>query len=151
MSNSRHGQAIILLADGFEEKPVGTFLTTLREAGLSVNLVGLRTKQVSGVHGLTIVPDMSLERLLDMAHTIRAIILPDGVSHLARLRQDPRVNLLSEKVSDKVILIGLGPQTEQVICASFKPHANNFLILGQEANLDLDDFAQSVAHQLMEL
>lgn len=151
MSKSRYGQAIILLADGFEEKPVGTFLTTLREAGLSVNLVGLRKKQVSGVHGLTVVPDMGLERLLDMTHTVTAIILPDGASHLARLRQDPRVNLLFEKINEKVILIGLGSQAEQMLCASLRSNAQGAVILNREADTNVDDFVQIVAQQLMEI
>ncbi len=48
MTKTGRAQTILLLADGFDEAAVSIILTTLRQAGLAVSLVGLRSRRVSG-------------------------------------------------------------------------------------------------------
>jgi hypothetical protein len=115
MPKPSRAQTILLLADGFDEAAVGIILTALRQEGLAVSLVGLRAKRVSGAHGLVIVPDTSLDRFLEVAAPIAALILPGGSNHLARLKVDPRVEvLLKRSVAEKAILVGVDRQMKKL-------------------------------------
>lgn len=100
MSNIRHSQTVVILADGFDELPTIGVLTALRKAGLRSKLVGLRSKPTVGAHGIVLIPDLSLSQLLELRSTILALILPGGGGHLERLRQDPRVNLILQRGAD---------------------------------------------------
>lgn len=115
MPKTRRAQTILLLADGFEEAAVGVIVARLRQEGLPLNLVGLRSKQVNGAHGLVIAPDMSLDRLLETAAPIAALIVPGGSNHLARLRVDPRVGVLLKRcVEEQAMLVGLDGQAADI-------------------------------------
>ncbi len=151
MSRSNHTQAILLLADGFEEAPISIFLATLRQAGVAVKLVGLRAKQVNGSHGLTIVPDMSLDRLLETGYGISAIILPDGAGHLTRLSKDPRVRALFESIDKAVMLVSLGPQAEQMVGHIITVNPCRHLAMKLEPGENLETFAHKITGLLLNL
>ncbi|MCB0211600.1 MAG: DJ-1/PfpI family protein [Anaerolineae bacterium] len=115
MAKARYTHTILLLADGFEEEAI-LVATLLREAGLRVTIVGLRSSQVTGLHGIIIKPDISLDRLLEMTMPISALIVPEGGGHIERLRSDPRVNiLLRERLDCDGLVVGLGDRVDKFL------------------------------------
>ncbi len=150
MPKTHRTQTVLLLADGFDEAAVGLILARLRQQGLAVSLVGLRSKRVSGAHGLVIVPDMSLDRLLEIASPISALILPGGAGHLARLRVDPRVSsLLQRSIVEAAILVGLGGQVAQTVVELAESNGRSIEVIKPEAGAYLEDFACTLARQLV--
>lgn len=150
MSKTGRSQVILLLADGFDEAAVGIILTTLRQAGLAVNLVGLRSKRVSGAHGLMLVPNTSLERLLAALPPILALILPGGAGHLARLRLDPRVGgLIQQSLAEEALLVSLENQATKMMSDLAETNGQAMTIIEPEAGTYLEDFAITLAQQLV--
>jgi len=99
--NGSLAKVIILIAPGFEERGVVYFLASLRETGLPVSLVSLTAGLVTGLHGLTIRPDQTMEQVvLDLPG--RMVIVPDGQQCVSALLADPRVHrLLNSTVRDE--------------------------------------------------
>jgi hypothetical protein len=149
MSKSAQSQILMLLADGFDEAAMGTILTTLRQAGLAVSLVGLRSNRVSGAHGLTIVPNASLDRIVVVRPPVRALIVPGGTGHLARLRVDPRVNMLIQScVNQEADLISLDAQATQMIRQMAESARKATKIIEPEAGIYMEEFARNLVHHL---
>lgn len=90
---STSDKIFILLAPGFEESTVVFCLEQMREAGLSVSLVSLSTGLVSGLHGLVLRPDYSLDQLLP-GLSCRLVIVPGSRQCASSLLADPRVHHL---------------------------------------------------------
>ena len=150
MSRSGQTQVILLLADGFDEAAVSIILATLRQAGLAVSLVGLRAKRVSGAHGMVIVPNISLDGLLENSGPILALILPAGAAHLARLRLDPRVShLLQRSIREEAILVSLGEQVSKLVVEMTETNHHSINLVEPEAGTYLEDFAASLAQRLV--
>lgn len=81
----------ILWADRFDEAAAAVFVSALREAGVRVKVVGLSVQRAVGVHGLALVPDITLEQALSIAGQAVCVIVPaDGVS-MRVAGQDPRL------------------------------------------------------------
>lgn len=77
------------LAEGFEEIEAVTVVDVLRRAGIVVRVLGLRTGQVTGSHGITVNADA---RLMDeVEQPFDAIVLPGGLPGATNLRDDPHV------------------------------------------------------------
>jgi hypothetical protein len=150
MPKTRHARVLLLLADGFDEAAVSIVLTELRQAGLAVSLVGLRSRPVNGAHGLVVVPNTSLDRVLEVSSPILALILPEGTGHLARLRVDPRVsNLLQKSIAEDAMLIGLGNQATKMILDLTEIDGEAIRITEPEAGMYLQDFARTLAQRLV--
>lgn len=95
-----NNQVIILLAIGFEEGTTIFCLEHMREAGLPVKLVGLSSGLITGLHGLVVRPDYSLDQLAPGIQT-RLVILPDGQQCISSLLADPRVYKLFEATTQE--------------------------------------------------
>ncbi|MFO7682008.1 MAG: DJ-1/PfpI family protein [Chloroflexota bacterium] len=87
----------ILIAPGFEEAPAIYCLAQLREACLSVSLVGLAVGQVTGWHGLTILPDLTLDQVGEY-EALKLVVIPGGRQCATMLLIDPRVHRLLNRV-----------------------------------------------------
>jgi putative intracellular protease/amidase len=83
--------AFVLWADRFDETLAALFVAELRKAGLRVKLVSLVGQPSSGAYGLTLVPDLTLEQALPMAHQASCVVIPCGDAGLKRLKNDPRL------------------------------------------------------------
>ena len=68
--------ALIILADGFEEVEAVTVIDLLRRAGVVVNVAGLSGKNVTGLHNIVVVADMDLKSVLERDYNM--LILPGG-------------------------------------------------------------------------
>lgn len=94
-ANGTPAKVLILIAPGFEERGVVYVLATLREATLPVALVSLSAGLVTGLHGLTVRPDYTMEQVVpDLPG--RLVIVPDGQQCVSALLADPRVHRLFE-------------------------------------------------------
>ncbi len=81
----------VLWGHNFEEYIATTFVTHLREAGLLVKVVGLTPGQISGAHGLTLVPDLMLSRAMPLAAQAVCVVIPAAGCNLVSLKNDPRL------------------------------------------------------------
>ncbi len=70
--------AFVLWADRFDETLAALFVAELRKAGLRVKLVSLVGQPSSGAYGLTLVPDLTLEQALPMAHQASCVVIPQA-------------------------------------------------------------------------
>ncbi len=68
-------RAAVLLADGFEEVEAITQIDFLRRADLDVIVLGVTGNKVAGGHGIQIVVDQEIDRLVG---EIDAIVIPGG-------------------------------------------------------------------------
>ncbi len=92
-TRSNSGKVIILLAPGFGEGEAIYCLDRLREAGVSVLLVGISAGLISGAHGLTVRPDCTLGQLTAVPSP-QIVLIPDGKQSIMALLADPRVHRL---------------------------------------------------------
>lgn len=81
----------VLWADRFDETLAALFVAELRKAGLRVKLVSLAGQPSSGVYGVTLVPDLTLEQALPLARYATAVVIPCGAAGFSRLQNDPRM------------------------------------------------------------
>jgi hypothetical protein len=145
-----YARTLFLVADGFDEAAIGFILAKLRQAGLAADLVGLRTGKIRSRHGLTIVPNTNLERVLEAKQPTLALIIPDGASHLTRLASDPRINILfRQSLIDQSILVGLGGQAIDFIATFIGSAKSDCKIVELDPNRYLGDFAATLIDQLL--
>lgn len=98
----------VLWGDRFEEAVATIFITTLREAGLRVKVVGLSQRRIRGVHGLTLVPDLTLEEALPLAPQTTCLIIPCQAACLNRLASDPRLADFIRQANQATFVVGNG-------------------------------------------
>ncbi len=87
---------LVLWGDGGEETVATIFVAELRAAGRLVKLVGLGGKRLVGVHGLALIPDMTLGQALAHASKAAYVIIPFTGAGLQRFATDPRLQQLCE-------------------------------------------------------
>jgi len=75
----------------FDEAAATIFVTTLRQAGLRVKVVGLDGTLPVGMNGLALAPDIPLSKALPFASRAACIIMPCQASRWPWLQQDPRL------------------------------------------------------------
>lgn len=86
-----HHMVLVLWGQGFDEIAASIFVAELRRLGIQVKLMGLKSRQSAGQHGLTLVPDITLGQALRLADRIRCIIVPAPLAALQQFSYDPRL------------------------------------------------------------
>ncbi|NLF35257.1 MAG: DJ-1/PfpI family protein, partial [Clostridiales bacterium] len=76
----------ILLGDGFEEMEAVVPADLLRRAGRDVALVGLEEGPVTGGHGITVVPDLTLSQV--DPEQIEMLVLPGGMGGVESIQMN---------------------------------------------------------------
>lgn len=94
-SSSANNKVLILLASGFEERVTVYLLDRMRETGLQVSLVSLTSGLATGLRGLVVRPDYSLDQL-KAGIPYQLIIIPGERQCTSTLITDPRVHRLLE-------------------------------------------------------
>lgn len=82
-------KVLVPLAQGCEELEAVTVIDLLRRAGIEVVTAGLDERPVRASRGTQIIPDTSLDRVLDQ--TFDMIVLPGGLPGADHLGADPRL------------------------------------------------------------
>ncbi len=80
----------VLWGNKFEETPATIFVTEMRKAGLRVKVVGLSHRRSSGTHGLTLLPDLTLDQAIPLANNATCLVIPCASQGAKQLRDDPR-------------------------------------------------------------
>ncbi len=117
-------RVLVPLAEGFEELEAVTVIDLLRRAGIEVVTAGLQPGPVRGSRGTVIVPDSSLDQVLDASFDM--IVLPGGLPGADHLNEDPRIHGLLRRMAAE------GGYTA-AICAAPKVLASAGLLEGRQA------------------
>jgi 4-methyl-5(b-hydroxyethyl)-thiazole monophosphate biosynthesis len=117
-------RVLIPLAQGCEELEAVTLIDLLRRANIEVVTAGLRSGNVTASRGTVLVPDTTLDAVLDQQFDM--LVLPGGLPGSDHLDQDSRIHTLLQKMSST------GKYTA-AICAAPKILARAGLLDGKTA------------------
>jgi 4-methyl-5(b-hydroxyethyl)-thiazole monophosphate biosynthesis len=117
-------RVLVPLAQGCEELEAITITDLLVRAGVDVTTAGLDDQPVTASRGTTIIPDTTIESVLDQ--TFDLIVLPGGLPGADHLRDDANVQTLLKHHAGEGRYIG-------AICAAPKAVAQAGLLDGKKA------------------
>jgi 4-methyl-5(b-hydroxyethyl)-thiazole monophosphate biosynthesis len=117
-------RVLVPLAQGCEELEAITITDLLVRAGIEVTTAGLDDQPVTASRGTTIIPDTSIDTVLDQ--TFDLIVLPGGLPGADHLRDDENILALLKNHADTGKYIG-------AICAAPKAVAAAGLLDGKKA------------------
>ena len=115
---------LVPLAQGCEELEAVTIIDLLRRAGVEVTVAGLEDGPVTASRGVVIMPDTTLEAVLDQDFDL--VVLPGGLGGAQRLEADQRIAKLMRHMSEQGRYIA-------AICAAPKVLASAGLLENREA------------------
>lgn len=101
-----------------------TIIDLLRRADIEVITAGLLPGQVTGAHGITISPDMTLDAAVE--HCFDMAVLPGGMPGAANLAADARILKLLQTMADRGSFVA-------AICAAPGVLAKAGLLAGRRA------------------
>ena len=90
---------LIPLAHGCEEMEAVTLIDLLRRAGVTVTVAGLETGPVTASRGVVLLPDTTLDAVLDQDFDM--VVLPGGLGGAQRLEADQRIAALLRKMTEQ--------------------------------------------------
>lgn len=90
---------LVPLAQGCEELEAITITDLLVRAGINVTTCGLDEQPVKASRGTTIIPDTSIDKILDQPFDL--IVLPGGLPGADHLRDDARLQSLLKKQAEQ--------------------------------------------------
>jgi len=90
--------ALIFLAEGFEEIEAVTCMDILRRAGIQVTVAGLNAGPLSGSRGICITPDCDISLITE---EYDAYVLPGGGPGAANLARSSQVKLLLQSAAQQ--------------------------------------------------
>jgi 4-methyl-5(b-hydroxyethyl)-thiazole monophosphate biosynthesis len=111
--------ALVLLAQGFEEIEAVTVVDVLRRAGVQVTTAATGEKVARGSRGIAVVADAVLSDLEERRYDL--VYLPGGVEGMERLASDPRVGDCLERHRAS------GGKLAAICAATFALHAHDLL------------------------
>ena len=116
-------KVLIPLAHGCEELEAVTVIDLLRRAELTVTVAGLEAGAVTASRGVVMVPDTTLEQVLDDDFAL--IVLPGGLGGMQRLEADARITKLLRRMNEQGRYIA-------AICAAPQVLVSAGLVQGKE-------------------
>jgi 4-methyl-5(b-hydroxyethyl)-thiazole monophosphate biosynthesis len=117
-------RVLVPLAPGFEELEAVTIVDLLRRAGIEVVTAGLAEGPVRASRGVVVVPDTTLDRVVDDAFDM--IALPGGLPGADHLDADPRIHRILQRIA-------AAGGYAAAICAAPKVLAGAGLLDGRQA------------------
>jgi 4-methyl-5(b-hydroxyethyl)-thiazole monophosphate biosynthesis len=115
---------LVPLAQGCEELEAVTIIDLLRRAGVEVTVAGLEDGPVTASRGVVLMPDTTLEAVLDQDFDL--VVLPGGLGGAQRLEADQRIAVLLRRMSEQGRYVA-------AICAASKVLASAGLLENREA------------------
>jgi 4-methyl-5(b-hydroxyethyl)-thiazole monophosphate biosynthesis len=92
-------RVLVLLAQGCEEIEAVTVVDVLRRADIKVVTAGLDDEPVKASHGVTLIPDTTLDKALEEEFDM--VVLPGGLPGADNLNNDERVPALLKKMASR--------------------------------------------------
>jgi hypothetical protein len=135
---------LLLLADGFSETQAALYVSELRGVGLPLKIVGLTKRAVQSEHGIKILPDFSIDTVIQKPFQIRLLILPGGKATATAWRADPRTQLLFDLVRGQGGYLVAAPESVEVVESIAAPSLSLRLHQGPPNVQDADSFAMHV-------
>jgi 4-methyl-5(b-hydroxyethyl)-thiazole monophosphate biosynthesis len=117
-------RVLVPLAEGCEELEAVTITDLLTRAGIEVVTVGLVEGPVKASRGITLVPDTTLDAVMDQSFDM--MVLPGGLPGADHLDADPRIHEMLKRLNQQ------GKYTA-AICAAPKVLASAGLLDGRRA------------------
>lgn len=114
----------VFLAKGFEELEALAPVDVLRRAGITVKIVGVTGKRVSGSHGISVNCDITVSEAV--FEDIDGIILPGGMPGTTNLEANETVNKFIDFAAENGKIIG-------AICAAPMILGHKGLLYGKNA------------------
>jgi 4-methyl-5(b-hydroxyethyl)-thiazole monophosphate biosynthesis len=115
---------LVPLAQGCEELEAITITDLLVRAGITVTTCGLDEQPVKASRGITIIPDTSIDKVLNQSFDL--IVLPGGLPGADHLRDNEKIQaLLKKQAADNKYIAA--------ICAAPKALAQAGLLEGKKA------------------
>ncbi len=115
---------LVPLANGCEELEAITIIDLLRRAGIEVVTAGLDEGPVRASHGVVLLPDQSLDAVLEREFDM--IVLPGGLPGSDHLERDQRISTLLRRQAE-------AGRRVAAICAAPKALASAGLLDGHQA------------------
>lgn len=97
-------RVLVPLAQGCEELEAITIIDLLRRADITVVTAGLTDEPVVASHGVTIVPDTTLDKAL--SDVFDMVVLPGGLPGADNLNSDERLHELLKKMAGSGKFLG---------------------------------------------
>jgi len=143
------GRVFILIAPGFEEAATIRCLEQMRQASLPVSLVALSAGLVTGWHGLSVHPDLTLDQV--NAHdSCKMVVLPGGQMCATALLTDPRVHRLLNTLIAQDGVVGVMETAVPVVRQSgLLPMSLDAHYITQHDD-DLETFVTNLVHLILE-
>jgi len=91
-------RVLVPLAEGFEELEAVTIIDVLRRAGVEVVIAALADNPVTGSHGIALAADVPLDAVAEQDFDL--IALPGGMPGAARLKSEPRIGRIIQRLHD---------------------------------------------------
>lgn len=135
-------RVLVPLAQGCEELEAVTIIDVLRRAGVEVTVAGLEQGPVTASRGVVLMPDTTLEAVLDQDFDL--VVLPGGLGGAQRLEADQRIAALLRRMSEQGRYVA-------AICAAPKVLASAGLLKNRQATAYpgiLDDQADQAGIRL---
>ncbi|MES9823835.1 MAG: DJ-1 family glyoxalase III [Candidatus Thiodiazotropha endolucinida] len=117
-------RVLVPLAEGCEELETVTITDLLTRADIEVVTAGLKEGPVKASRGITLVPDTTLDAVMDQAFDM--MVLPGGLPGADNLDADPRIHEMLKRLNQQ------GKFTA-AICAAPKVLAGAGLLQGRRA------------------
>ena len=117
---------------------------------MRVKLVSLARQRITGIHGLTLHPDFTLEEVLSLASKAIGIIIPCGLLGTKQLENDPRLADFFSQARESGAQFVIGQQlntTDNVDLNLLLPQKNH-LATYPDDDEDLVGFARQMAVSL---
>lgn len=84
----------VLWGEGCDEALAVAWVSHLRAEGRRVYLVGVSGRRVRGRYGVSLHPDVGLDRALELIGRAGLVIVPCQIEAIEALRRDPRLDEL---------------------------------------------------------
>lgn len=140
--------AFVLWGESFREIPATIFVGELRRAGIRVKVVGLNAQRTTGLYGLKLIPDISLDQALHLAERAICVIIPSDLEQLQQFDYDPRITdlLHRARINNARIIVGRVPSTGEIQNNLPNLHQKEFIEFPESGRLF--EFAEQTAHAL---
>lgn len=146
-SGTLSNRVLILLAPGFEERGTIYLLDHMREEGLPVSLVSLTAGLVTGLHGLTVRPDYSLDQLMTKG-PYQLIIVPGGRQCTSSLVTDPRVHQLLDATLKSDGFVAATVTAEPILTQAGVPAASDRPRFIPQKDMEVEEFTSKLVNLL---
>lgn len=117
-------KVLVPLADGCEELEAVTIVDLLRRGGIEVVTAGLGNGVVRASRGVQLLPDTTLDAALGDDYDM--VVLPGGMPGASRLKDDPRILALLQKMA-------AADKYTAAICAAPMVLAEAGVLVGKQA------------------